>query len=216
MEVSPVSLVPLLAKGFLLGLSVAWPPGPINAEMLRRGIARGFAPAFALGAGACSGDFLWALAVTFGAGSIAGRPGVRPVMGAASVLLLAFLGAMFLRGAVARWRRHRRGEPSEEPRLLDSTRGGFLLGLGMALSSPWNVAFWIAVVGSGPASLPIPVALLFAGGVLAGALTWGLLFCSAIRFGFRSAGPAWQIGTEAATGLLLLFFSVRTLLRLAA
>src|SRR5437588_13095785 len=27
-----------LANGFILGWSVAWPPGPINAEMIRRGL----------------------------------------------------------------------------------------------------------------------------------------------------------------------------------
>jgi hypothetical protein len=27
-----------LANGYILGWSVAWPPGPINAEMIRRGL----------------------------------------------------------------------------------------------------------------------------------------------------------------------------------
>jgi len=35
-------LLPLLATGFLLGWSVAWPPGPINAESARRCLAGGF------------------------------------------------------------------------------------------------------------------------------------------------------------------------------
>ena len=63
-------LVPVVGAGLLLGWSVAWPPGPINAEMIRRGLTRGFWPAYSVGLGACTGDFLWALAVALGAGIV--------------------------------------------------------------------------------------------------------------------------------------------------
>ena len=75
----------LVAQGLLLGWSVAWPPGPINAEMIRRALARGFWPAFAVGAGASSGDFAWAVAVALGAGALADLPGVRPALATARV-----------------------------------------------------------------------------------------------------------------------------------
>ena len=90
----------LLLKGFLLGWSVAWPPGPISAEMVRRGLERGFWPAWALGLGACSGDFLWAVAVSLGAGVLIDVPGVRPTLGVVSVGLLLFLAWTFGRGRV--------------------------------------------------------------------------------------------------------------------
>jgi len=48
------ALTPRLVEGFVLGWSVAWPPGPINAEIIRRGLAQGFAPAFAVAVGASS------------------------------------------------------------------------------------------------------------------------------------------------------------------
>jgi threonine/homoserine/homoserine lactone efflux protein len=54
----PPNILPLIGKGFLLGWSVAWPPGPINSEMIRRGLSRGFCTAYAVGLGACSADFL--------------------------------------------------------------------------------------------------------------------------------------------------------------
>ena len=43
------SLVSLALYGALLGWSVAWPPGPINAEIVRRGLSRGFWPAYGVG-----------------------------------------------------------------------------------------------------------------------------------------------------------------------
>ena len=54
-----------LANGYILGCSVAWPPGPIHAEMIRRGLlpkdrGGGFWSTWPIGFGACTGDFIWA------------------------------------------------------------------------------------------------------------------------------------------------------------
>jgi len=56
-----------LANGYILGWSVAWPPGPINAEMIRRGLlpkdrGGGFWSAWPIGLGARTGDFIGPLA----------------------------------------------------------------------------------------------------------------------------------------------------------
>ena len=61
-----------LANGYILGWSVAWPPGPINAEMIRRGLLPkdrdgGFWSAWPIGLGACTGDFIWAFGISVGA-----------------------------------------------------------------------------------------------------------------------------------------------------
>ena len=53
----------LLATGFLLGWSVAWPPGPINAEIARRCGSGEFWAGIAVLVGASSADALWAVAV---------------------------------------------------------------------------------------------------------------------------------------------------------
>ena len=95
-----------LINGFVLGWSVAWPPGPVNAEMLRRSVmpaARGggFWAAWRLGLGACTGDFIWALAVMTGAGALLDTPRVRQILAVVSFLLLLFLAGMFALGA---WR----------------------------------------------------------------------------------------------------------------
>ncbi len=213
--------VPLFLKGFVLGWSVAWPPGPINAEMLRRGLERGFWPAWALGLGACTGDFGWAVAVSLGAGAPVNVPGVRPALGVLSVGLLLFLAWTFGRGAWKAWTASRRpdGQSASVPtRRFDSTRGGFLLGLSLALTSPWNIAFWLAVIGSqaGGESLGLAASLTVAVGVIVAAATYSGLFCSAVRMGARFATPAWHIVTQGGTALLMLYFAFKTIWGLAA
>lgn len=212
------ALLPLIGKGLLLGWTIAWPPGPINSEMIRRGLSRGFWPAYAVGLGACSGDFLWALGVTLGAGVLAGVRAVELALGAISFVLLLVLATTFTRNALHGWRALRAGEDvTRPPAMLDSSRGGYLLGIGMALSSPWNIAFWLAVVGQqAGATLAFGSSLLLATCVVIGAATWGFFLCTAVRFGARFASPRWEIATNALTAMLMVYFAARLAIRLAA
>lgn len=207
----PHGVAGIVFTGLLLGWSVAWPPGPINAEMIRRGLTRGFWPAYSVGLGACTGDFLWALAVALGAGALADLPGVRPTLAGISFCLLLFLAWTFLRGAWLSATRARRGEQEEKPPgRFDSARGGYLLGLTMALSSPWNIAFWLAVIGQqAQRRMELPGSIVLAGAVVLAAALWGLFLCAAVRLGARFATPAWDTTTRGLTGLLMLFFAAR-------
>jgi threonine/homoserine/homoserine lactone efflux protein len=210
-----------LLNGFLLGWSVAWPPGPINAEMLRRTLlprdqGGGFWAAWQLGLGACTGDFLWALAVMAGAEAVLNTPRIRLLLGFVSLILLLLLAAFFARNA---WRSARRSPPqSAGPRAAQIARSGnrgYLLGLTIALTSPWNLGFWLAVIGgrqSVMADTGFANSLAFALSVVLGAAAWTLVFSIAIKQGARIfARPAWQAATQAITAALMLFFAARLL-----
>ena len=138
---------PLLAAGFLLGWSVAWPPGPINAEIARRSSSGAFFSGLAVLAGAASGDALWALGVSLGVGLIFAGAKMRVIMGFVSIALLLALAFLFLRGAWRAWLKAATpatDAPSEKP---SHAGGAYALGAAMALTSPWNVAFWLAAIG---------------------------------------------------------------------
>jgi threonine/homoserine/homoserine lactone efflux protein len=211
------ALLPLATYGFLLGWSVAWPPGPINAEIVRRGLARGFAPAYGVGLGAATGDAGWAVAVVLGAGALLGSAAARHALALLSTALLLLLAAVYLRGAwrgLADWRMGRVPEPAGR---FDGGRAGYFLGLGMALSSPWNIAFWLAVIGRPQTLQGGPGAsLVVAGAVLLGTNLWVLLLCAAVvLLRLRFASSAWEVVAKGATGLLMLFFAVDGMRRLA-
>ena len=89
---------------------------------------------------------MWALSVSLGAGALLNSPSSRHALAGVSLTLLLVLAAMFARSAWRIFRSHRRSEatvPSEERK-----QRGYLLGLFFALSSPWNIGFWFAVIGS--------------------------------------------------------------------
>jgi threonine/homoserine/homoserine lactone efflux protein len=211
-----------LINGFVLGWSVAWPPGPINAEILRRTLlprsrGGGFWNAWQLGLGACTGDFLWALAVMAGAGALLNTPRVRLVLGVVSFVLLLLLAAMFARNA---WRSLYASKPAEPPSENESASvrnkyGGYFLGLTIALTSPWNLGFWLAVIGGQQTvtrDAGFQNSLAFAGAVVLGAVAWTLVFSLAIKQGARVfARPGWQAATQAITSLLMLFFAAKLL-----
>ncbi len=177
-----------LINGFVLGWSVAWPPGPVNAEMLRRSVipasqGGGFWAAWQLGLGACTGDFIWALAVMTGAGALLNTPRVRQILAVVSFLLLLFLAGMFALGA---WRaahamRSERCPLRRRCRTVEKRmtgRRGYLLGLTLALTSPWNLGFWLAVIGGQQSVTRDPSfgnSLAFALAVVLGAVAWTLV-----------------------------------------
>ena len=84
----------------------------------------------------------------------------------------------------------------------------------MAVSSPWNLGFWLAVVGSQSiGGGGIQRSLLIAVAVVLGALTWTLVLCVAVKFGARIfSRPEWQILTQALTAFVMIWFAVKLLL----
>ena len=210
-------------NGIILGWSVAWPPGPINAEMIRRSLlppsaGGGFWSAWPLGLGATSGDFCWALGVTAGAGALMNTPKVRFILGIISLVLLLFLACIYAIGAWRAAHAYRRSSLTNELSIRSSRRrrGGFFLGFTLALASPFNIGFWLAVIGSQQKnSHTVLSSLALAGSVVLGALTWTLVLCLAVRRGARIfARPSWQILTQALTAAVMIYFAVRLALQL--
>jgi threonine/homoserine/homoserine lactone efflux protein len=211
------TLLALATYGFVLGWSVAWPPGPINAEIMRRGLAQGFWPGYSVGLGAASGDAAWAIAVVLGEGLLLAAPQAHQALAFLSTALLAVLAAIYLHGAwqgALAWRADR---IAALPERLGGGGAGYALGLGLALSSPWNIAFWLAVIGRPETLQAGPVgALVVAAAVLLATNLWVLLLTSAVvllRWRFQSA--LWQVVAKGATGLLMLAFAIDGVRRLA-
>jgi threonine/homoserine/homoserine lactone efflux protein len=202
--------------GLALGWNVAWIPGPINAEILRRGARKGFLAGFAVGAGATCSDFLWAMAVALGAGALARSPAFLRGLGIVSVTLLTVLAAFFLRGAI-RSVRVALGAPAPpvEASRFDSRRGGWLLGFLTALTSPFNLVVWTGAVGPVAArGVGTGMTLVFGLCVVAGALTWCVVLSTASRLGARVPGPVWDATLRTVAAGFFVWIAVRTALSL--
>lgn len=205
MSPSPVAL---LLQGFLLGWSVAWPPGPINVEIVRRGTQRGFLAAWLVGCGAFTGDFLWAVIMSSGASALARNETLKLGLGVLSTALMLFFAARL----IGSWWQ---GAPAPKTSADHRTKNGFWLGLVLSVTSPWNAGFWFAIAGQGAELGRGPSAtLLLASAVMLGAATWVLLLSSSASLGRKHFSEKWQRHAELAAAGLMIYFAIQSLVRL--
>jgi threonine/homoserine/homoserine lactone efflux protein len=139
--------VALFIQGLGLGLSVAVPLGPINVEIIRRGLMRGFRPAVLLGLGACTVDMAYLSLVLLGVTHWAQGAMVRSVMLAAAGLLLLALGTLTAWSTRKIARTPLPTEPPADRRggLSLTPLGSYVTGILMTAGNPMNIAFWMGV-----------------------------------------------------------------------
>ncbi len=136
-----------LVFGFVLGLSLAMPPGPILAYAADRGIRGGYWPAVTVGLGATTADATFCGLMALGL--------VRLIAGNTTVLDVLTLGgsALMLFFAYGAWRTAEasRGNGGAMPTLDESqvkrvaAKGTFVAGFVLAITSPYNFAWWSGV-----------------------------------------------------------------------
>jgi threonine/homoserine/homoserine lactone efflux protein len=181
--------------------------------LLPQSLGGGFWVAWQLGLGACTGDFVWALSVAAGAGALLASPRLHLALGVISFLLLLFLAFNFARGAWRTAQTNVDGASVPGSARQSSISRGYFLGLILALTSPWNIGFWFAVVGGqgvAQGHTTFLNSLTLAAAVVSGAVAWTIVLCTALKLGARIfARPAWQVGTQAVSALVMLFFAAR-------
>ena len=189
---SPVrmaGLVETLAAGVLLGFSLAAPPGPMNALIAANTVHRGRGAGTLTGLGALSADaVLGFLVLGLGASRwLAPYRTELDLLGAGVLCLFAF---KILRPRAA---------PAAP---VGSMRSPYLLGLGLGISNPYQILWWLtaglALVATGGAVLLL--GLFGAIGVWIVSFPLGLHWISARR-------PRVQQSLTVGSGVLLLGFA---------
>jgi L-lysine exporter family protein LysE/ArgO len=158
----------LVVYGMTVGVALAAPIGPINVEIIRRGIRDGFFHGWMIGVGALSADTLYAVLVVSGLTPLADRPALRVPLFLAGGAMLAWVGWGSLRTALV-------GKVEAAPA---TRRGGrsFVTGFLMAAFNPMGIVYWLSVGAAlvaeavdrvGTAGSPALV-----GGVFLGIICW--------------------------------------------
>ena len=137
----------VLIVGFGLGVSLAAPPGPILVLSADRAVHKGFWPGFIVTLGATVGDGTHAVLMGLGILPLIKRVHLLPeVLAVAGGLLLVY----FAYGA---WQKARRPPDLAHAHDVDDSGwsaryglyvGGFAAGYLIALTSPFNFAWWLS------------------------------------------------------------------------
>jgi len=130
-----------LLQNILLGLTLAAPIGPVNLEIIRRGLQSGFRQALLTGVGAMSADATYLTLIFFGMISFLNIALIKITLGLAGSLILIYLGFL----SVKEFFREAAAVESNSGRLFKSS---FITGYVLAISSPMTIVWWTGVFGA--------------------------------------------------------------------
>ena len=199
--------LPLSARGFLLGLSIAAVLGPIGLLCVRRTLASGFAVGFVSGLGAATADAGYAAIAGFGVSAVAALlVDQRVWLRLGGGVFLVYLGVQTVRV-----------RPAQHSAEVGATRlvGAYTSTLALTLSNPMTILSFAGVfagIGLGSVNaVSIDAALALVVGVFVGSATWWLVLAS-VTTRLRSRFTTRRLRVvNIASGLLILYFGVQSL-----
>jgi len=172
---------------FLLGVAVGAaycaPVGPVNLEMVRRGLSVGFLAGFLVGLGSVIGDAFWAAVGILGSSFLTESIPLRTAIGALGVVILLFVA----------WGAFRASRQDPDYHLTDPPRKrtGFAVGVALSMANPFAVLFWLTVTASGAmASLGVDrshhiARIWFFIGLVVGAIIYAMVLSGIVAWSRR-------------------------------
>ena len=135
--------------GFLSGVILSIPVGPINLTIMNEGARRGFFWAFMIGLGATAAEVFYCFIAFTGLASFFQRGVVQAIMELSSFVFMLFLGIKFLmvksveNPAVDLGERAHRFEEKVGQKL--NPHSAFMTGFARVLGNPGVLVFWVIV-----------------------------------------------------------------------
>lgn len=190
--------LPLLARGLVLGFTIAAAVGPIAVLCIRRTLAEGWLVGFVSGLGVATAD------ATYGAVAAFGLTAVTDLL-VDWRRALALLGGGFLLWLA--WRTLR-AVPDESRAITNGTRRGladaFLSTLGLTLTNPMTILSFAALfVGLGVTGDDAAGAASLTAGVFLGSAGWWVVLVSAVAALRSRITPTWLRRINVVSGLAI-------------
>lgn len=190
-----------------LGLSLAAPIGPMNIEVMKRGLTEGFLSSWFVGLGGLSGDVLLLLSIYYGFANYMELFFVKMLMYLVGTAVLAFIGVTSVQSAF-------RNSVSVVSDMVDSKKQSnpFLTGFVLAVANPISLIFWFAVYGTSLQTLTSTyspfIALVYSFGIIVGLFLWNLNIVFTVYFSKKIMNTRLIRVITFAAGVCLLGFSL--------
>jgi len=183
----------IFVAGILLGLSLAGPPGPVNAMIAVQSAAGSRFRGFLIGLGALTADATFLILTYYLEGLIAIDDRVRAVMYLASAVLLAYLAILTYRS--------RNSTKGVTEGVSKSAHIPYLAGLSVGITNPFQVTWWFSV----GLSLIANVGILIIIGFFAGIFLWISVFPLAVSWAGRRLPCLYRIVVYISSAMLASF-----------
>jgi len=177
-------MLSVVLQGMGVGIALAAPIGPINIEIVRRGLAGGYLRGWLVGLGAVTADVIYCAVIVTGVAAVVDTRTFRLPLLVAGAVVMAFLGISGLRAAY-------RGGTDLVP--VTATSRSYVTGFLMAVANPFGILYWLsigaaliaaAVAEAGPGAAPFVVT-----GVFIGILLWVTVLSGLTQLGRSSVSP---------------------------
>ncbi len=196
--------VDLALRGIIVGISLGAPIGPVNVEIVRRGLRRGFRSGWMVGIGATTADAIYCMAVIAGLTPLIDQLYVRTLLWTLGTGFLLFLGWSSIRPVFVEGRM-----------IVDDAvafrRSSFTTGFLIAALNPMGIFFWLSV-GGGLVASGVDQASDIAGiaaivfGVIAGLIIWVTTLSLLVHGGRRLVSDTVYRWINFGSGLILIGF----------
>jgi threonine/homoserine/homoserine lactone efflux protein len=201
-------VIEVILGGWLIGVAIALPVGPVITELIRRGLRSGFVPAWLVGLGAAASHAILVTLTLLGVVALLDRPIWHIILGGAGIVVLGYLGIDAIRrsnvpptGATA----SREGHP-------------FLVGFSIGIANPITLLWFLTVGGALIAAhgggRTGPLAVAFGASFVTGVLCWDTVVASLAGYGRRWMGPKTLRALNLTAGLVFFGFALRLLWKL--
>ena len=200
----------LIARGFVLGFTIAAAVGPISLLVIRRTLAEGRVVGLASGLGVATADATYGAVAAFGLTALTGLLiDGRRVLGVVGGLFLLWLA----------WRTFR-AVPAERASADSGARRGlpaaYLSTLGLTLTNPMTILSFAALfVGLGVTGGDAAGAASLTAGVFAGSSAWWVVLVGVVGALRSRVTPRGLRAVNVASGLLIGAFAVVALVSAA-
>ena len=201
-------MIEVVVSGWLIGVAIALPVGPVITELIRRGLQGGFLQAWLVGLGAAASHAILVSLTLLGVVALLDRPFWHALLGGAGVLVLAYLGVDAVRA----------GASPRSPGAVPKAGHPFLVGFGIGIANPITLLWFLTVGGALIAAhgggQSGTLALAFGASFVIGVLCWDTVVAWLAGRGRQWMGPATLRALNLAAGAIFFGFAVRLLWKL--
>jgi threonine/homoserine/homoserine lactone efflux protein len=191
----------------VLGLSLAAPIGPMNLEVIKRGITSGFLQAWYVGLGGLSGDIMILIGIFFGLHQVIELTYVQIVMYVIGIFMLGYLGISSMKIAFSKVPHLDRSEG-----LTSQGKNAYLTGFLIAIANPLSLLFWFGVFGTSLKVLmevnSTIISLVCSFGIIVGLFLWNLNLCFTSHFSKKIMSERFMRGITLLAGIFLFGYAV--------
>ncbi len=197
-----------ISSYIILGLSIAAPIGPINIEIIKRGLLYGFWAALLVGVGGISSDLILMALMFFGLSHIMTFVWVKIALTLLGCFILIQSGLNNLKMTAWMENAHK-----PEQRNGQVNARSYLSGMTIAASNPMNLLFWLGIYGSVLSDVLQESnhlhAFLVSSLVFIGIGLWNLNLAFTVHFGRLLMNPRIMKGVNIVASFVLIGFGIK-------